>query len=82
VELSFKLVNFVQIVGDFQGTESLLDAYQKIAAQAAELAVATLEEAKAAFAKAYQKLSQFSAEEETQGREQLDQLWRKVRGGT
>ena len=81
VELSFKLVNFVQIVGDFSQSDGLLDAYQKMAAKAGELAVATLEEAKAAFAAAYQKLAAFSAEEEAQGRAQLDALWKKVRGG-
>lgn len=82
VELSFKLVNFVQIVGDFQDTQGLQDAYKQLAAQVADLAVATLEEARAAFAAAYNKLASYPAEQEAEWREKLDLLWRKVRGGS
>jgi len=82
VELTFKLVNFVQIVGDFQlDPEAARSAFAKLAARVEELAVATLDEAKAAFAEAYQALAAVNAEAEEAARAQLDALWKTVRKG-
>lgn len=82
VELSFKLVNFVQIVGDFQfDAAAIQSAFAKLAARVEELAVASLDEAKAAFAEAYQALAGASAEAEEAARAQLDALWKTVRKG-
>jgi hypothetical protein len=80
VELTFKLVNFVQIVGDFQSNpDSAQQAFSRLASRLEELAVATAEEVRAAFAEAYQAIASSSAEAEERARAQLDALWKKVR---
>lgn len=82
VELTFRLVNFVQIVGDFQlDPEAAQQAFARLASRLGELAVASLDEVKAAFAEAYQALEASSTEAEEAARAQLDALWKAVRKG-
>jgi hypothetical protein len=80
-ELTFKLVNFVQIVEDFQQTEAPSDAYQKVVVRAAELAMASVEDVKKAFADAYRALENAANEAEEEGRQKLDALLRTVMKG-
>ncbi len=78
VELTFRLVNFVQIVGDFQG-DVFAEAFSKLQAKVSALAAGPLEEAKAAFAAAYQSLASLS--DAAEARAALDALWRQARRG-
>lgn len=81
VELTFKLVNFVQILDDVQNTGLVATLLQDLAGRAAELAVASVEEVKKAFAGAYQALQNESAEAEETARAQLDGLVRAALKG-
>lgn len=80
VELTFKLVNFVQIVDDLQ-KEGPSDAYQKLASRVAELAVASIDDVREAFSEAYKALENAADEAEAEGRAQLDALARTVMKG-
>ena len=81
VELTFKLVNFVQIVGDLQDPEAARAAFERLASGVADLALATLDEVKAAFVEGYKALETMSEEAEAGARAQLDALWRQAMRG-
>lgn len=81
VELTFKLVNFVQIVGDLQDPEAARAAFERLTSGVADLALATLDEVKAAFVEGYKALETLSEEAEAGARAQLDALWRQAMRG-
>lgn len=86
-ELTFRLVNFVQIVEDTQAAAQARDvaaAYQKLAASVAELAVATLDDVKAAMARAYDALAKGALAQEADVdalRGKIDQVFAQVMKG-
>lgn len=78
VELTFKLVNFVQIVQDLSPLEKIEDAFDDIATRVGELAVAPLAEVEKAFAEIYKKVAEVSAEQEDAMRAKADGILRTI----